>query len=691
MINVALPTLQREMDLSTTSLQWIAGSCILVFAILLLPVGAFGHRLGWANVLQAGIFIFATASLGAMFAQSAAQLIAAGVVMGIGAVLIVPAAMATIASVFPPEERGKATGVWVGACGAGIAVGPVLGGLSLEYFSTSAIFLLSVPIVAVALVAGRFLVPSNSEPHSIHVGLPRAMLLATALSILVFGIIKGGDWGWTHSTVIATLAMAIMSGILLFNWKRRTSDAMRSIRPVSRPPFSADVGSIGLLALGLFGVLFTLTQYMQFVVGYSTLETGIRLAPTALLMAIGVGVSDWMVGHFGTARVVTIYIAAFILMVFLASFSDVEISYGVLGLVIVSSRFLVAKREPSKRTMRWVRQQWPIIIICLILFSVGVPKHLVRAELNESQLSNLSLSPNCRADFVVFGDSQGSIGDIWPVAPVFDDMLSLIDEIDVPMAFHVGDMYSGDAVFGTDVEEQAQYFLNDMQNWHNAWFPVMGNHDARGNGWEVSRELIFNNENTYYSFDDDDCHFIILDAFMPDYACSISDEQMAWLENDLRMTTKRHVFVFVHAPLYPSGTKIGESLDKDPDFRDRLASLLVEHGVDVVFCGHEHYYASFGYLGLMQVTTGGAGGELRHFKDFDEFVEECHYDSDGITRWKAVSTLNYVGVTTTSDSIDITAYDLEGNVIDHFILPTQMRSRGGSSFVLRSAYREVRG
>lgn len=294
----------------------------------------------------------------------------------------------------------------------------------------------------------------------------------------------------------------------------------------------------------------------------------------------------------------------------------------------------------------------------------------VYAMLNEPTPSNLGIPDDCSADFVVFGDSQGSFGYIWPVAPSFDNLVSVLNQIDAPLAFHVGDMYVGDSFWAPSVNQQAGSFKRDIEQLEIPLYHVMGNHDANGKGWAVTRDNFFPDKKTYYSFENDESHFIVLDAYMADAWSSISDDQMIWLEDDLRRNTKTHVFVFVHAPLYSMGWHKGTSLDADIEQRDRLADLLEQYQVDVVFNGHEHFYASFEYGDIMQVTTGGAGAKLRSPATYDELIEEYDYDASEITRWKAVKQLHYVCVDTNETYIKISAYNLEGELIDQFTLPT---------------------
>ncbi|MCK4221946.1 MAG: metallophosphoesterase, partial [Dehalococcoidia bacterium] len=176
-------------------------------------------------------------------------------------------------------------------------------------------------------------------------------------------------------------------------------------------------------------------------------------------------------------------------------------------------------------------------------------------------------------------------------------------------------------------------------------------------------ELVFEGKPTYYSFDVDDCHFAILDAYMPDDWSSLSPEQMAWLEDDLENTGKSHTFVFLHPPLYPVCVP-GFSLDTDPEVRDQLAALLVQHEVDAVFVGHEHLYSTLRYQGLAQIITGGAGAET-HPPLLEEYLP---YNLDELSRYKALSTHHYVVVQVKGEEVSIVAYDLQGEVIDQFRL-----------------------
>ncbi len=330
-LNVALPTMQRELDATGSELQWMVNGYILVLASLLLIMGSLADRLGRAKVLRAGMIIFAGGSLWAMTADSPNVVIAARAIMGIGAACIMPATLAIIMHVFPREERGKAIGVWASLAGVGIALGPITGGLLIEHFSWSAIFFINIPIAVVALTAGAFLVPNSRNPNPQRLDLLGALLSAGALGLLVYGLIKGGEVGWTHGIVLGCFLGAIAVGALFVLWERRTTAPMLDMRLFRNLRFAAGTGGIATMMLANFGVLFGLTLYLQFVLGYSALETGIRFLPMAAGFAIGSGTSHRRVALFGTKYVVAGGFVGIAAVLAGMAFWGVDTPYWILG------------------------------------------------------------------------------------------------------------------------------------------------------------------------------------------------------------------------------------------------------------------------------------------------------------------------------------------------------------------------
>src|SRR3954468_7431615 len=225
-LNVALPSLQKEFDASTSTLQWIVDSYLLVFAGLLLTMGTLGDRFGRKLALQAGLALFGGASLAVLWVNTTDQLILIRAAMGIGGALIMPATLSIISNVFPREERGKAIGIWAGMASDGIGLGPLFGGLLLEYFDWSSVFLVNVPVAALAVIAGIWLVPNSRDPKPGAFDLVGAGLSVGALGTLVFPIIEAPDWGWTDPRVLSCFCAAAILGTLFVCWEKRVKEPM---------------------------------------------------------------------------------------------------------------------------------------------------------------------------------------------------------------------------------------------------------------------------------------------------------------------------------------------------------------------------------------------------------------------------------------------------------------------------------
>ena len=202
-LNVALPTLQRDLDASASQLQWIVDIYMLVFAGVLLTAGSLGDRFGRKRALSFGLLVFGLGSLGSALAGSPELLIVMRGLMGVGGALIMPSTLSILTATFPAHERGKAIGIWAGVSGLGIAIGPVAGGWLIEHASWSWIFLVNLPIVAVALLAGRFLVPESRDESAPRLDLRGFALSFVGLSTLVWGLIEAPSRGWTDALVLA--------------------------------------------------------------------------------------------------------------------------------------------------------------------------------------------------------------------------------------------------------------------------------------------------------------------------------------------------------------------------------------------------------------------------------------------------------------------------------------------------------
>ena len=298
-LNVALPTIQTAFSATTAELQWMVDAYVIVFAGLLLVMGALGDRHGRARALQTGLVIFGLASVAAALSATSGQLILARAAMGVGAALIMPATLSIIINVFPQEERARAIAIWAGAAGIGIGLGPLIGGLLLEQFSWGSVFLINVPIVLIALTAGAVLVPDSRDPSPTRLDWPGAVLSVAGISILVYGLIEAPTHGWTDPLVLGAFGT---SALLLvgFVWRQLTSDhALLDMGLFRDLNFSIAAAAIAFAFFTLFGMIFMLTQYLQLVHGLSALEAGVMMLPLVIGLPVGAAISIRLGARFG--------------------------------------------------------------------------------------------------------------------------------------------------------------------------------------------------------------------------------------------------------------------------------------------------------------------------------------------------------------------------------------------------------
>ena len=327
-LNVAIPTLIDQLHATTSQVQWMVDSYTLVFAGLLLSMGALGDKYGRRGALQIGFLIFGLGSLASALVTTADQLIATRAFMGIGGALIMPATLSIITNVFPANERGKAIGVWAGTAGLGVALGPLTGGFLLEHFYWGSIFLVNLPIVVVGLLAGFFLIPTSKDPSAPRLDVPGALLSIAGLSALLYGIIEAPSNGWTNSTIVGAFALGVVLIAAFIWWETRTDHPMLDVRFFKNPRFTAASSGITLLFFALFGSIFLLTQYLQFSLHFSPLEAGIRMLPFALTMMIVAPLSAVVVARIGTKITVTLGLTIVTIALITLTGLDAQSSYG---------------------------------------------------------------------------------------------------------------------------------------------------------------------------------------------------------------------------------------------------------------------------------------------------------------------------------------------------------------------------
>jgi EmrB/QacA subfamily drug resistance transporter len=305
-LNVALPTLVRDLHASFSQLQWIIDSYTVVFAGLLLTAGSLGDRFGRKWILLTGLAIFGGGSAFSAFSWSPQILILARALMGVGGAFVMPATLSILTNVFvEPREREKAIGIWAGVAGVGVAIGPIAGGLLLQHFWWGSVFLVNVPVIVVGMIAVALLVPNSSDPAAPRLDLVGATLSTIGLAVLLWGIIEAPTTGWHSERVLVGVSVGLTILAVFIGWELHTDHPMVHLRFFRNRRFSGAGAAIAFVVLGLYGTLFVLTQYLQFVLGYSALGTGLAFVPLAGLLLVAGPVSTLLVRRFGTKIVVS--------------------------------------------------------------------------------------------------------------------------------------------------------------------------------------------------------------------------------------------------------------------------------------------------------------------------------------------------------------------------------------------------
>lgn len=281
-LNVAIPSLTEELDAGTADIQWMINAYSLVQSGLLLTAGSAADRYGRKKMLVCGLVLFGIGSLAAGLADSTGQLIAARAGMGVGGALLVTTTLAVVMQIFTTEEQPKAIAIWSAVAALGFATGPLLGGFMLDHFWWGAIFLINLPVVALALFAVISLVPESKNRRGDRPDLLGALLSTIGMASLVYAIISGPEHGWTSGRVLAPAATALVVLALFAYWESRIPYPMLDLHFFRDQRFTGAVSGAVLIAFGMGGSLFLLTQHLQFVLGYGPLEAGLRTAPLAL-------------------------------------------------------------------------------------------------------------------------------------------------------------------------------------------------------------------------------------------------------------------------------------------------------------------------------------------------------------------------------------------------------------------------
>ena len=286
-VNVALPSIQRDLGSSIAGLEWIVNGYTLSFAVLLATGGRMGDIFGRRRMFIFGVIVFTLSSFTAGFAPDQTALVVSRIAQGIGAAFMMPGTLSIITDAFPAEERGKAIGTWAGVSALALAVGPVLGGYLTEDVSWRMIFYINLPVGFLAVIAAIFFVRESRDTSvDRRVDYPGVAVMTITLTALVLALIEGNTWGWTSPAVLGLFALALAS-VPVFVLVESRSPAPIVDFPLFRSRnFIGAVTVAFIISFAMMGVFFFLALYMQNILGYSALGAGIRFLPTTLVIMV---------------------------------------------------------------------------------------------------------------------------------------------------------------------------------------------------------------------------------------------------------------------------------------------------------------------------------------------------------------------------------------------------------------------
>ncbi len=327
-LNVALPELSLDLRADNSELQWIMDSYVLVFGGTLLVMGALGDRFGRKGALQIGLIIVAGASAWtAIYADSSSDVILARAIMGLGAALVMPSTLSVVLVVFPPDERGKAIGIWAAMAGIGAPVGLLVGGWAVETYDWQMVFLINVPIIIFALIVGAIIVPKSSDKEKRPLDILGAVLSVIALASLLYGIIEGPNLGWTDNEVLASFAISLTAGFAFIRWQNKTEFPLLPLAFFKNQKFTLGLIAISLAMFVMFSFMFMQMLHFQLVRGHSPLAAAIRFLPLPISLMPAAANSDKLVAKFGRPNVISTGLILVALGLFLFTLVEVDTDY----------------------------------------------------------------------------------------------------------------------------------------------------------------------------------------------------------------------------------------------------------------------------------------------------------------------------------------------------------------------------
>jgi EmrB/QacA subfamily drug resistance transporter len=332
-VNVALPSIQREIHAQLSALEWVINGYTLTFAVLIATGGRLGDIFGRRLMFLTGVIIFAVTSATAGFAQDPAMLIGSRAIQGIGAALMMPATLSIITHAFPAAERGKAIGTWAGVSALALSIGPVVGGFLTEYVSWRAIFFINLPVAVGAVVATVFAVTeSRDETVDRRVDYPGIVALTASLTAIVLALIEGNSWGWGSPSILGLLVGGVIGLAVFVAIELRVATPMVEFALFRTRQFIGTNLVAFIITFAMMGTFFFMALYMQDILGYSALEAGVRFLPTTMVIAVVAPISGRLADRLGPATPMSAGLA--ILAVSMFMFAGISTATTYAGLLI---------------------------------------------------------------------------------------------------------------------------------------------------------------------------------------------------------------------------------------------------------------------------------------------------------------------------------------------------------------------
>ncbi len=300
-VNVALPSIQRDLDIGLSELEWVVTGYALTFAVVMLTGGKLADYYGRRRIFIVGLVIFTLASLACGLAGSASILIGSRVVQGVGAALMNPATLSIITATFPPRQRGMAIGIWAGVSAMALAIGPLLGGVLTQQISWSWIFFINIPVGILAIVVALLVIPeSRDESEEQRLDLPGLVSSGIGLFALTYGLLEGNTYGWTSGRILGSFVIAAIGLVTFVLLERHQRVPMLDLSLFKNPTFAGANTVMLLVALAMFGIFFFVSLYVQNILGYSATQAGATFLPMTIMIILLAPVAGKVSDRYGS-------------------------------------------------------------------------------------------------------------------------------------------------------------------------------------------------------------------------------------------------------------------------------------------------------------------------------------------------------------------------------------------------------